>query len=326
MTRISHFKIGLFFLVSIFLATGALFWIGSTKYFQKTKTYVTYFDQSVQGLSTSSSVKYLGLKVGEIAKLELAPNNKNLVRVVMKLDSGFKVKKSMAIQKNIKGITGQSCLAIVEAPSNLESVTPKIDFSLQFPIIPSVPGQIEQIQIALKHIYSKFESTNIQKLFTKWGKVAQNTNAIIDDSQINKTLKNINQVSKDLKKVSQRLKIITQGIEKPKAVQSWRQTFTNLAQTAKSAQHMSHSLKNQIDSLEPDTFSHLAQNLNNTITTLQTSVQSTNYQLTKSLRHLQESLAKLNQTLAEIQALSKSIRIQPGRILSEPKEKEPFNQ
>jgi len=325
MTKISHFKIGLLFLTFVFLVVGALFWIGGTDYFQETKTYVSYFDHSVKGLTTSSRVKYLGLNVGQIETLELAPSDRKLVRVVMKLDPGFEVKKSMVVQQNIKGITGQSYLAIVEAPPELESVTPKIDFELKHPIIPSVPGQIDQVQKALAQIYRKIESVDIQGLLTEWEQVARNTNDLIDQNKINLALENIWKFSQDIRIVSQRVQKITATLDEPGTAQDLNQTFTDLAKSAESAREISKSLEDQIGSLKPGSFSQISQSLNRTISSFETSVRSANYQLTKTLNQFQESINQLNQVFYEIQFLARSLRKQPGRILNRPEEREPFS-
>ncbi len=38
----------------------AIIWVGATKYFEKGNKYVSYFDESVQGLQQDSIVKYRG--------------------------------------------------------------------------------------------------------------------------------------------------------------------------------------------------------------------------------------------------------------------------
>ena len=42
--------IGLFVILGVVMGVVAIIWVGATSYFQKGTTYVSYFDESVQGL------------------------------------------------------------------------------------------------------------------------------------------------------------------------------------------------------------------------------------------------------------------------------------
>ena len=83
--KTSKFLIGLFVMAGILLGVGIIVWIGASKYFQKGSTYVTFFDESVQGLQMDSSVKYRGVDVGRVERIRVAPDYK-LVEVVMKVE------------------------------------------------------------------------------------------------------------------------------------------------------------------------------------------------------------------------------------------------
>ena len=61
--KTSKFLIGLFVMGGVIIGAGIIVWIGASKYFQKGSTYVTFFDESVQGLQMDSSVKYRGVDV-----------------------------------------------------------------------------------------------------------------------------------------------------------------------------------------------------------------------------------------------------------------------
>ena len=46
------------------------------KYFQKGSVYVTYFDESVQGLQVDSIVKFRGVDIGTVRKIGVAPDQR----------------------------------------------------------------------------------------------------------------------------------------------------------------------------------------------------------------------------------------------------------
>ena len=56
------FRVGLFVMVGLVLAIIALVWLGISDWFREKKTYVTYFDVSVQGLNVDSQVKFRGVQ------------------------------------------------------------------------------------------------------------------------------------------------------------------------------------------------------------------------------------------------------------------------
>ena len=62
----TDFILGLFVILGFILAVAAIIWVGASSFFQKGKQYVSYFDESVEGLQADSSVKYRGVDVGRV--------------------------------------------------------------------------------------------------------------------------------------------------------------------------------------------------------------------------------------------------------------------
>jgi phospholipid/cholesterol/gamma-HCH transport system substrate-binding protein len=80
--KTANFMLGLFVILGFFLGVSAIIWVGATSFFQKGQTYITYFDESVQGLQSDSNVKYRGVDVGRVERIRVAPDNK-LIGVVI---------------------------------------------------------------------------------------------------------------------------------------------------------------------------------------------------------------------------------------------------
>ena len=152
--KLDPFKLGLFVLCGAAIVIGGLLWIGATQILEKTKTYVTYFDKSIGGLNTGSSVKHLGIKIGRISSISLVRHD-TLVRVEIKLKPDFEVKKDEAAVLEMAGITGGDYLSITKAPANIETVTPKIDFPTEHPLIPSAPGKIATLESSVEGLGSQ---------------------------------------------------------------------------------------------------------------------------------------------------------------------------
>ena len=74
--KTSKFMIGLFVTIGILIGMVAVVWVGASKYFEKGATYVTYFDESVQGLQLDSAVSDRGVEAGRVEKIRVAPDNR----------------------------------------------------------------------------------------------------------------------------------------------------------------------------------------------------------------------------------------------------------
>ena len=96
--RVSNaFMIGLFVIVSTVVLIGAVIWLGANKFFKENIYFVTYFDGSIEGLENGSAVKYQGVPVGSVSKIELAPDGK-LVQVTMQIKRKIDLRDNMRVK------------------------------------------------------------------------------------------------------------------------------------------------------------------------------------------------------------------------------------
>ena len=117
--KISHFKLGLFALLGAGIGFGALIWVGAATFFEKTTTYVVFFDTSVQGLQKGAAVDYRGVQVGQVESIGIARDDR-FIRVLAKIDNRFKVDESMVAQLSQQGLTGQAYLSLQRLPNGAE--------------------------------------------------------------------------------------------------------------------------------------------------------------------------------------------------------------
>ena len=125
--KTSKFMIGLFVTIGVFIAMVAIVWLGASKYFEKGKIYVTYFNESVQGVQVDSAVKYRGVEVGRVEKIKVAPDN-ILIEVVMKINLKGQLEQDNVAQLKMAGITGIVFIELDRKEPGDHAFTPKIDF------------------------------------------------------------------------------------------------------------------------------------------------------------------------------------------------------
>jgi phospholipid/cholesterol/gamma-HCH transport system substrate-binding protein len=159
--KTSKFMIGLFVTVGIVIGMVAIVWLGASKYFEKGATYVTYFDESVQGLQVDSAVKYRGVEVGRVEKIRVAPDN-TLIEVVMKIDLKGKIERDDVAQLKAAGITGIVFVELSRKEPGEPDVSPKISFTTEHPVIPSKPSDIKQLLTGIDNIIQSLKKIDTE--------------------------------------------------------------------------------------------------------------------------------------------------------------------
>jgi paraquat-inducible protein B len=82
--------IGAFVFGAIIIAIGAILFFGSANLFAKKQLFETYFNQSVNGLGIGSNVKYKGVTVGKVTKVQLkfqGPDEAPIVKVLYEINT-----------------------------------------------------------------------------------------------------------------------------------------------------------------------------------------------------------------------------------------------
>jgi ABC-type transporter Mla subunit MlaD len=84
-TGTNRWKLGLFVVVGAVVALICLIVFGAHSFGRSSVRYVSYFDESVQGLDVGSSAKFRGVPVGRVAGIEIAPDRRH-IQVAVEID------------------------------------------------------------------------------------------------------------------------------------------------------------------------------------------------------------------------------------------------
>lgn len=93
-TPSNHWKLGLFVVTGIALGLATLVVLGARGLRQESVSYQSYFDESVQGLEVGSPVKFRGVTIGMVSKINVAPDRRH---VAVTSDLGVEEIKLMGI-------------------------------------------------------------------------------------------------------------------------------------------------------------------------------------------------------------------------------------
>jgi len=159
----SNFLLGLFVILGVILGVVAIIWVGATSFFQKGATYVTYFDESVQGLQVDSAVKYRGVEVGRVEKIRVAPDNR-LIGVTMKINLREDLQKNIVAALKAAGITGIMFVDLDRRKPGDPDLSPKIEFPSEYPVVPSRPSELQRIFAGINDVVEKFNQIDAKAL------------------------------------------------------------------------------------------------------------------------------------------------------------------
>jgi phospholipid/cholesterol/gamma-HCH transport system substrate-binding protein len=162
----TKFVVGLFLVCGIGIALLAFIWLGMSRYFEKGRFYVTYFNESVQGLDKDSPVKYRGVSVGRVHSISVAPDSK-LVKVVLKIETGMVLDINMVAQLKSVGITGSVFIELDQKKRDEPDRSPPLSFPSEYPIVASKPSELGQILSGIDEILNKIKGLDLEGIAAK---------------------------------------------------------------------------------------------------------------------------------------------------------------
>ncbi len=190
-------KVGAFLAIGLFILLGSIFMLGSNKsYFQEVFVLRAYFD-SVQGLNKGSVVSLAGVKVGNVDKINF-DSNRNLVEVIIRLDSEFKnkIRKDSRLELRTQGALGDKFLFITPGTNISEFLKNNDEVAADYgndilAILNKRGSEGEKVFDVINEIHLLLKSMNAQNkipnLITKLDSVAGNLSEA--SQRINLTLK-----------------------------------------------------------------------------------------------------------------------------------------
>lgn len=197
----NYFRLGLFVLAAIGTLIALILVFGSGQLFQKTFEVETYIKQSVTGLDNGASVRFRGVKVGQVISVgltgEVYEKNIPLVErkeyvIVRMLINGdpkqFIGEMSNFVAANLRakvktmGITGVNYIELdFEARQNEYPIL-QYTWKPEYPVIPSLPSPADEIFSGLQKVISNLGSLNLVETQHKFDQLVNNLNTILAGS------------------------------------------------------------------------------------------------------------------------------------------------
>lgn len=199
------FRIGLFVIIGIVLIVVAILAFSSGTLFQKNLYVETYFNESVQGLAPGTKVKYRGIDVGHVKKIELLSavyklpeaqiNSKygRYVYVLLSIDPHFMpglsvsdlkkalvrdIQEGLRVKMSLQGLTGGAYLELNFVDPRDNPALPII-WTPKYLYIPSTKSTLTRFSDSASKILSGLQDVNFQKLFSNMQTLVDRSDSLV---------------------------------------------------------------------------------------------------------------------------------------------------
>jgi len=300
MTKEQRVRLGMFLSVSaaLFIIILAVFIIPKLR--EEGDVYsINFKDTSVNGLYVGAPVKYQGVEIGKVDRINVNPKDLNSILVQTKLKKGFPVKTDMRATLMYMGITGQKFIELSGGTNEAANLKPH-------EIIPSSRGLGEKAEDIVSNIDSAVQSINLllnpenQKKITLVLQNAEKTSQILTDvlerrkENLEQSIANIEDASYKFGEVTENLFVVLDNLRSISAriEQDTQETFSNIADRF-SGEEMGQVIKN----LEMFT-----QTVTESIKRIQTILvvqQQEMNQTFENFREVMDNMSKFSRDLAE---------------------------
>jgi phospholipid/cholesterol/gamma-HCH transport system substrate-binding protein len=155
--KVNYTLVGLFVLIGIVLMSVFVYWMLKPSGDAKKQKYAIYFDESVSGLNLNAAVKFRGIAIGQVVKLEINPKNSEQVRVIIDILKTTPINDSTAAKLTPQGITGLTYVNLVQGKNKAAPLT--VQEGQKYPVIKTVPSLFVNIENSLGNVTNQLSST-----------------------------------------------------------------------------------------------------------------------------------------------------------------------
>ncbi len=231
-TKASNLKVGVFVIVGLIIGVGAIAWLGASQYLKGAATYVTFFNESVQGLQNDSTVKYRGVDVGRVKAIRVAPDYR-LIEVVMDIEFEGDLSKTIVAQLTSAGITGITFIELDHRKKDEKDQSPRIDFVTEYPIIPSRPSELTRIVSTLDKVMTQIGEIDFKGMGHKIEDTINAVQKLLADQRLQRAMDNLQSATKSTEELTARLNRLVNDAAVKDLVTNSRATIAGLKAAVK---------------------------------------------------------------------------------------------
>ncbi len=198
--KVNYTAVGIYVVVLSMTLAAIVFWL-SAEHAKHYNRYLIFMKEAVSGLTEKSSVKFNGVDVGYVDKIQIDQKDPQEVRIVVKIQQDTPITKSTTATLMSQGITGATYVGLKAKTSN----APPLERSPHepYPVIPSEPSLLVQLNEALRDVTTGLRTMgeSFQGMNTTFKRLFNTENLVAISNILNKTSQASNQFPGTLQKI-----------------------------------------------------------------------------------------------------------------------------
>jgi phospholipid/cholesterol/gamma-HCH transport system substrate-binding protein len=294
--RKTYFLVGLFVCIGSLIGAAAIIWLGASNYFQKGSMYVAYFDESVQGLQVDSIVKYRGVDVGTVKAIAVAPDQR-LIEVTMKIDVKEFSVSGVVAKLTLAGITGIVYVELDRGKQGEQSFVPK-NFEAPYPVIPSSPSGIKQIETGINDIVQNIRQIDFKGITDQMIGMAKTIEGFVSSDRMNHIMANLSTTSAGLASATERINALL-------ADGSIKEAARGAKQAVDDARDVIAQIRAEIEGLK----------MEQTVGRINRFVMGTSNRVESTMTDVQDTAERLKQVSDSLESLIDRINADPSALI-----------
>lgn len=323
-----HFKIGAFILSALTIVVVAIVVLSAGKWFRNVY-WESYFDESVQGLAVGAPIKYRGVQVGTVEKIDFVGNEygsdlseEDLLRyrryvvvsgsaqhVAPRLSAEEKkstrasdILSGLRVRLAQQGLTGVVYLEAdyldpQEYPMMEIPWTPRLEY------FPSAPSTVTVLGAALHHIARNLEKADLHRLTNDLDTLVLDVTKLVKETDLQQVSRQAGQVLAEFQGTAQQARRLMESPE-------FKTMLSDAARAAEGTKHLvvdlsqaSKQIKLASDKL-PETF-----------TRLERSARRVDTLLSNKSQDLEETVENLRVATENLRELTDNAKRYPAQVL-----------
>ena len=225
-TKANYVLIGFFTLAVLAATFGFVHWFRNTRVTAVRSTYNVVFQGSVGGLRKGSTVAFNGMRVGEVADLQLDKTHPKQVLATLSVDSNVPIRRDTNVRLEFAGLTGVASIELRGGDPNADPV-PEVD---GVPTMVADASATQDLSSAARELIRKLDAL------------------VNEDSSLHKSLDNIEVFTASLKNNADRFDRIVAGLE---GMTGTPDKPGELVEAVKSIRLAADNLDKRIDEMAP---------------------------------------------------------------------------
>lgn len=283
--RVNYTVVGAF-VVGLTAALITIFaWLAAEHNGKQLRTYVTYFNESVSGLSKEAPVKYNGVEVGFVQRISLNPRKPRQVKVVLRIENKVPITKSTTATMITQGLTGIRFINLT--PGKKHEVLLHAKSGKRYPVIQTKPSLIMRLDTVMTHLIDDVDEVthslhtllnqhNTHALQRSLANIATVTTTLANNSgNLNASLNSFAEMSHNMEKFSKHLPQISNDLHtSAQAITSMSSEIKKAGnQAVKTLSDTRMTVEQASNQMMPEAYQAL-NNINNTAQSLESLLKS----------------------------------------------------